>query len=235
MKLAVVSDIHGNLDAFKKATADAEARGADKIVCLGDLCGGGPNSLECVDWAMKLRDEGKLEVCLLGNCDQASFFDAEMFGRDAENAVFWSRERVKETLEPLAAERWDFWNEAPRFYKKGDWLFVHGSPRCPLDEYVLADDVVDAEKMGKLFALTPRYAFLGHSHVPGVFVDEGGGKYSYFSPSQLDGGVFPLGERKLMINVGSVGQSRDDDARSCYVFVNHEENGADNEVAFIYL
>ena len=88
MKLAVISDIHSNLEAFKTVLADVEAQGVEKIVCLGDLVGYGPNPLECVDLMMDLRKKGKVEVCLLGNHDQATLFDPEGFNQIAEAAVF---------------------------------------------------------------------------------------------------------------------------------------------------
>ena len=232
MKLAVVSDIHGELEAFKAVLADVEARGDEKIVCLGDLCGSGADPFECVDLALELRREGKLEAWLLGNCDQSSLFNAKAFGPVDDSAVFWSRERLEKALTPQALERWDALGSIPRFYQKGKFLFVHGSPRGPLDDYVWGDDASDADKTAKLFALTPQYCFQGHTHVPGVFVDEGGGRHSYIPASELDGGVFPLDERKLMVNVGSVGQPRGGDARSCYVVVHYEENGTDNKIEF---
>jgi predicted phosphodiesterase len=235
MKLAVVSDIHGNLEAFKAVLADVEALGVEKIVCLGDLSGNDANPFGCVDLALELRREGKLEAWLLGNCDQNSLLNAKAFDQIDEDAVFWSRERLEDSLSPQALERWDALGERPRFYKKGNFLFVHGSPRGPLDEYVYADEIGDVDKMAKLFELTPQYCCLGHTHVPGIFVDEGGGKYSYISASELDDGVYPLNERKLMINVGSIGQPRDGDLRSCYVVVCYEENGADNKIEYRYL
>lgn len=232
MKLAVVSDIHGNLEAFEKVLADAEERGVEKFVCLGDLGGNGSDSLGCVDLALKLRKAGKLDVCLLGNCDLTSLCDAAAFDRISEDAAFWSRDRLERSLTPQEMERWDFLGEIPRVYKKDKFLFVHGSPRGPLDEYVYGDDVGDGDKMAKLFALTPLYCFLGHTHVPGVFVDEGGGKYSYISASELDDGLYPLAERKLLINVGSVGQPRDGVPLSCYVVVCYEESGVDDSIEF---
>ena len=235
MKLAVVSDIHGNLEAFKAVLADVEALGVEKIVCLGDLSGNGPNPFECVDLTLELRREGKLEAWLLGNCDQNSLFNANAFDQIDEAAVFWSRERLEEALTPRALERWNALGEIPRFYRRGKFLFVHGSPRGPLDEYVYGDDASDAEKMSTLFALTPQYCFQGHTHVPGVFVDEGGGAGSYISAAELDGGVYPLDERKLMVNVGSVGQPRGGDKRSCYVVVYYEENGDDNRIEYRFL
>lgn len=232
MELAVLSDIHGNLAAFKAVLADVEARGVEKIVCLGDLVGGAAESLDCLDLALALRKEGKLEACLLGNCDQASLFEPRAFDQIAEDALFWSRERLEASASPQACERWDFLGDVPRFYKKGKFLFVHGSSRNPLNEYVFGDDASDGDKMAKLFALTPQYCFQGHTHIPGVFVEEGGGAHSYWSAARLEGGVFPLGERKLLVNVGSVGESRDGDPRPCYVIVRYEENGAENTIEF---
>ena len=223
MKLAILSDVHGNLEAFEAVLADAEARGVDKVVCLGDL-----ESLECVGRTIELRDRGKLEVCLLGNKDA---LDPTRFNLP-EDAVYWSSERLAEALTEEETKRWNFLGEAPRVYKKGELLFVHGSPRNPFNESVGAVDVDDLDKMAKLFALTPRYCFQGHTHVPGVFVEEKDGSHSYFSPEELEGGVFSLDGRKAMANVGSVGEPRDKSGCSCYVIVDYEENGADNKIEF---
>ena len=232
MKLAVMSDVHGNLEAYKAVLADAEALGVDRIACLGDLLGDGADALECIDLTIELRKAGKLEVCLLGNCDQTTLFDAEEGSSLPEAAVFWTRDQLERATSPRTAERWEFLGEMARVYKKGEFLFVHGSPRNPLNEYIFSDDVVDRDKMTKLFALTPQYCFQGHTHVPGVFVEEEDGSYSYFSAAELENGVFPLDERKLLVNVGSVGQPRDHNPRSCYVIVHYEENGADNKIEY---
>jgi predicted phosphodiesterase len=229
MKLAVLSDVHGNLDAFKAALADAEALGVEKFVCLGDL-----GSFDCVDLAIKLRDEGKLEACLLGNgdsLDATQFVDATTQTPLPEDAVFWAPERLETALTAQDAARWAFLGEIPRVYKKGEFLFAHGSPRKPLDEYVNAVDVADVDKMTKLFALTPRYCFQGHTHVPGVFVEEEDGSHSYFSASELEGGVFALDGRKLMANVGSVGEPRDG-GPSSYVVVYCGEDGVDDKIEY---
>lgn len=215
--------------------ADVEARKIDKIVCLGDLVGYGPNPLECVDLMMDWRKKGRVEACLLGNHDQATLFDPEGFNKIAEDAVFWTREQLERSTSPRTMERWDFLGEIPRYYKKDKFLFVHGSPRNPLNEYVFSDDVADADKMAKLFALTPQYCFQGHTHVPGVFVAERDGAYSYFAASELEGNVFPLDDRKLLVNVGSVGQPRDHNPLSCYVVVHYNENGFDNRIEYCRL
>ena len=177
MKLAVFSDVHGNLAAFEAVLADAEALGVDRFVGLGDL-----QTLESVDRAIALRDAGKLEVCLLGNCDS---LDPTRFNLP-EDAVYWTNEQLAAALTEEEAKRWAFLAEAPRVWKKGEFLFVHGSPRNPFNEGVSAVDVDDLGKMAKLFALTPRYCFQGHTHIPGVFVEEKDGSHSYFSAEELD-------------------------------------------------
>jgi len=95
---------------------------------------------------------------------------------------------------------------------------VHGSPRSPINEYVFPEDVHNPRKLEKLFSVVERFCFQGHTHVPGVLTEDG----RFLRPDQF-GDVYPLGSQKTMINVGSVGQPRDGDRRSCYVLL---EDGA---------
>ena len=113
-----------------------------------------------------------------------------------------------------AHRRWDFLGELPRQYQEGDFLFVHGSARNPLNEYVFPEDIYNRRKMEKIFALVPKYAFQGHTHVPGVFTED----LRFLSPEDINY-EYRLGEQKLMINVGSVGQPPDGDPRAYYVLI----------------
>jgi len=113
-----------------------------------------------------------------------------------------------------AHRRWDFLGELPRQYQEGDFLFVHGSARNPLNEYVFPEDIYNRRKMEKIFALVPKYAFQRHTHVPGVFTED----LRFLSPEDINY-EYRLGVQKLMINVGSVGQPRDGDPRACYVII----------------
>ncbi len=207
LKRAIISDIHSNLEAFKAVLEDIAAQHISEIYCLGDLVGYGPNPIECVNL---MRD--KATICLLGNHDQASLFDPEGFNSSAERAIFWTREQLENVRLVGSNERWDFLNELPRMHREDDFLFVHGSPRNPLNEYVFQDDIYNERKMERLFAVVPKYSFQGHTHVPGIFTE---GR-EFFSPSDVDD-KYTLGDKKLMINVGSVGQPRDRDPRACYV------------------
>ena len=208
MKRALISDIHSNLEALQAVLADIESQGITEIYCLGDVVGYGPNPCECLDLVMRC------EVCLLGNHDQGALFDPEGFNTGAERAIFWTREQLENSQgDPdQAAKRWDFLGELPRNRRENGVLYVHGSARNPLNEYVFPEDIYNQRKMEKLFSLVEQHCFQGHTHVPGVFTEG----LRFFGPDEI-GGEYQLGEEKTMTNVGSVGQPRDGDPRGCYV------------------
>lgn len=211
MKRAIISDIHSNLEAFQAVLADVDSQGIEEIYCLGDLVGYGPNPLECIDLMMSLGD--RVKTCLLGNHDQATIFDPEGFNSVAEQAIFWTRGMLEGARGENAQNRLMFLCEIPRSFRDDKFMYVHGSPRNPLNEYVFFDDIYEEGKMEKLFSVVPQYCFQGHTHVPGVFSED----LRYHAFQELENGLFELGSQKLMINVGSVGQPRDRDPRACYV------------------
>jgi predicted phosphodiesterase len=210
VKLALISDIHSNLESLTEVLADIRSQGVTDVICLGDVVGYGPNPRECIDEVMKCK------ACLLGNHDQGALFDPEGFNSGAERAIFWTRAQLEDSGGSAAAgqRRWDFLGELPRNYLEDGLLFVHGSPRNPLNEYVFPEDIYNQRKMEKIFALIPRHSFQGHTHVPGVFTED----CRFFSPEDLDY-EYHLTDDKTMVNVGSVGQPRDGDPRACYVIV----------------
>ncbi|MGO9113868.1 MAG: metallophosphoesterase family protein [Thermoguttaceae bacterium] len=207
MKRALISDLHSNLEALEAVFADIRSQEISDVYCLGDLVGYGPNPRECIDMVMQCQ------VCLLGNHDQGALFDPEGFNSGAERAIFWTRMQLEDGGSPIERQkRWDFLGELPRNHQEDKFLFVHGSARNPLNEYVFPEDIYNRRKLEKIFALIPRYSFQGHSHVPGVFTEQ----FQFLSPEEIDH-EFRLGEEKAMINVGSVGQPRDGNPRACYV------------------
>jgi predicted phosphodiesterase len=211
--IAVLSDIHGNLEALHAVLADAERQGVDAVYCLGDVVGYGPNPRECLDLALGFR------VTLLGNHDQGAMFDPAGFSPRAEQAIFWTRGELESSPEGQEARerRWEFLAGRPRTHRENGWLFVHGSARNPLNEYVFPEDVFDQGKMERIFALVERHCFQGHTHVPGIFVEEGG-FYQFYSPAEVEY-AYRLDGHKALVNVGSVGQPRDGDPRACYVLL----------------
>lgn len=207
MKRAIVSDIHGNLEALTAVLADIAAQQIDTIYCLGDIIGYGPNPCECIDLALQFK------VCVLGNHDQGALFDPEGFSSGAERAIFWTRRQLETAADGDANDRrWNFLLDMPRIVNEGNLMFVHGSARNPLNEYVFPEDIYQPKKLEKIFSIIPQHCFQGHTHVPGVFLEGN----RFMPPSEI-GHRYHLGSEKAMINVGSVGQPRDGDPRSCYV------------------
>ena len=210
MRRALISDIHGNLEALEVVLDDIKTQGIEEIFCLGDIIGYGPNPRECIDRVME-----HCAMSLLGNHDQGAMFDPDGFNIGAERAIFWTREQLESPVDRSNNEkRWEFLGALPRTHKLDPFLFVHGSPRNPLSEYIFPEDIYNHRKMERLFQLVERYCFQGHTHVPGVFTEG----YQFYSPEEIDH-EYTLGEGKVMINVGSVGQPRDGDPRACYVIL----------------
>ena len=214
MKRALISDVHSNYEALAAVLDDVQAEGVGEVYSLGDTIGYGPNPCECLDRVLKMK------ICILGNHDQAAMFDPDGFNPVALRAIYWTREQLDLAggSSTVINKRWDFLGELPRAHKEEDFLFVHGSPRDPTNEYVFPEHVYEQQKMENLFRRIDKYCFQGHTHIPGVFTETG----EFYSPAECDY-HFPLEHRKLMVNVGSVGQPRDSDPRACYVILKDDE------------
>ena len=210
---ALISDIHSNYEALQAVLADIDKHGVKEVYCLGDIVGYGPNPRECVDLVMHCK------VVLLGNHDQGAMFDPDGFNPSAERAIFWTRAQLEAPGEDRQKkeQRWEFLAERPRTFREDSFLFVHGSARNPLNEYVFPEDIYNQRKMERIFALVDRYCFQGHTHVPGIFTET----LQFHSPDEIDY-VYKLNGRKTLCNVGSVGQPRDGDWRACYVLLEGE-------------
>lgn len=220
---AVISDIHSNLEALTVVLADIEKRGIETIYCLGDVVGYGPDPRECLDLIIE-----KTKWCVLGNHDFAVFYEPTNFNYGAEQASFWTRDALEtERKKQQRDGRWEFLGTLPMRrtlkIRLGGRLviidFVHASPRKPINEYIFPDDVyTNPVKVQILFERVEYLCFVGHTHLPGVFLDEP----DFYLPDEL-GNVYPVveGERAI-VNIGSVGQPRDRDNRASYVYV--EEN-----------
>ncbi len=137
-----------------------------RFYCLGDIIGYGPNPRECIDLVMK-----NCAAVILGNHDQAALFDPAGFNAGAERAILWTR-KMLETGDRVGNEkRWEFLGDLPRMKREDKYLFVHGSARNPLNEYVFPEDIYNQRKMERIFGLVDRYCFQGHTHIPGVFTE----------------------------------------------------------------
>ncbi len=229
---AIISDIHSNLEALTVVLNDIAKRGIKTIYCLGDVVGYGANPKECLDLVIE-----KTKWCVLGNHDFAVFYEPTNFNYAAEQASFWTRDVLETDENETNREKWwKFLGNLPMRRstkaKLGDTQatidFIHASPRRPINEYVFPDDVyTNPVKVKILFEKVSHICFIGHTHLPGVFLDEP----DFYLPEEL-GGKYPiLEDEKAIINIGSVGQPRDKDNRSSYVYV---ENNVVNFVRLEY-
>ena len=197
MRVAVVSDIHGNLAALDAVLEAVDARAPEALWCLGDLVGYGARPNEC---CAAVRE--RAAVCLAGNHDLAvrGTIDLLDFSGDAGVAARWTR-----TV--LDAENLDFLNGLDTQGRADGVELYHGSARDPVWEYVLSDDVA-----ADTFARTEAPVLLvGHSHV------------ALHASSRGRGGLAPAGTRlelngaRHLLNPGSVGQPRDGDPRAAWL------------------
>jgi predicted phosphodiesterase len=202
MRVAVVSDIHGNFTALEAVLADVDGDGVDELWCLGDVVGYGAQPNECCATVAQ-----RAAVCLAGNHDLAvrGTIDLAEFSGDAGVAASW-------TSEVLDAESRTFLNGlAPSGERERVGLF-HGSPRDPVWEYVLTEETAE----GALEAAPQSLVLVGHSHVPLAVRDD------------LTGGLAPggteqaLGDARWVLNPGSVGQPRDGDPRAAWLLLDLE-------------
>ena len=205
---AIISDIHSNLEALQAVLADIKSQNITEIYCLGDVVGYGPNPRECVDLVKSCK------LVLMGNHDQGAMFDPDGFNPTAEKAIFWTRAQLEGGPDPrdVREARWEFLAERPRTHREEKLLFVHGSARNPLNEYVFPEDIYNQRKMERIYSLVDMYCFQGHTHVPGIFTES----LQFLSPDDTKGS-YTLDGTKTLCNVGSVGQPRDGNWRACYV------------------
>lgn len=211
---AVISDIHGNLEALETALADIDRRNIKLIYCLGDVVGYGASPKECLDRVIE-----RCTICLCGNHDQAVFYEPTNFNVGAERAAYWTRQVLED--EPNKAKRnkrWEILGKLPLRYEDKGLLMVHASPRRPVNEYLFPEDVytnpskiqANFDRLGE----NHMASLVGHTHVPGVFLDD-----PFFDPPDElpDPYVYTItSDEKAIINVGSIGQPRDRDPRLCY-------------------
>ena len=202
MRIAVVSDVHGNLNALDAVLAEVEQEGPDELWCLGDLVGYGPRPTEC---CRRIRERASLSLC--GNHDLAvaGRLDLAEFAGEAAIAARWTVATID-----AEARAWLAGLE-PQAQRNGVELF-HASPRDPVWEYVLSDHVA---RRG-LQAVTAPLVLVGHSHIPLALHLEG---------EELTGGLAPSGfgadlsSGRWLLNPGSVGQPRDGDRRAAWLLV----------------
>jgi predicted phosphodiesterase len=215
MRRALISDIHGNLEALNAVLEDIASQQINEIFCLGDLVSFGPNPRECIDRVME-----SCRVTSPGNHDQGVLWDLARSKIPADRADAWTWKELNDPGDRVKNEiRRKFLAHLPQSYEIGPYLFVHGSPRNPVTEYVFPEDIHNRRKMERLFPLVRHYCFQGHTHIPGIITEN----FEHVAPDQINDRC-NLGQAKMMVNVGSVGQPRDGDNRACYLILDDGPN-----------
>ncbi len=204
MKTALISDIHSNLPALKAVLEDIHQENPDAIYCAGDIVGYGAQPSECIEKVSEV-----CETTVAGNHDWGAIGKANISSLNdwAQKAILWTAEQISYNEKRILAE-------LPIMAYISDALIVHGTPKAPENwDYLLYASQLPAQ----FAAFSERLCFIGHSHSPLIWTESGEGLLPYYDRP------FILNKsERYIINVGSVGQPRDGDTRSCYVIFDDE-------------
>ena len=194
MAIAVISDIHGNLEALSTALGYIDEHGIKDIYCLGDVVGYGPNPNECIEIVRQ-----RCNVVLMGNHDYAAIGLAriEYFNQFAKMATYW-------TMERLTKANQEFLKQLPFIYQTDNMIFVHAAPSNPSHWYYILS-VEDARM--EMESFKQNVCFVGHSHVPVIYTED----------KAIKSDIKIEHNQKYIVNVGSIGQPRDGDPRLSFV------------------
>jgi diadenosine tetraphosphatase ApaH/serine/threonine PP2A family protein phosphatase len=207
MKIAFISDIHANLEALEKVIRDSEKQGVEKIHFLGDTVGYGCNPNECINLVKKHCD-----LKLIGNHDYAAMGLESIagFNQVAQTSILWTTEKlIKKAISILS----DFEMEATFL----DYRIVHATPESPENwNYILNSE----QALSQFEYFSESICFVGHSHLPTVFELDPDKNVTTRYKEKME--LNP--DNRYIINVGSVGQPRDNDPRACYLVIDNETN-----------
>ncbi|MDI6732589.1 MAG: metallophosphoesterase family protein [Planctomycetota bacterium] len=218
--IALISDIHSNLEALTTVLDDIKKKGISDIICLGDIVGYAADPVECLNLVRNCK------IVIMGNHDESLLQGAIGFTPHARDAMEWTIKQLKPHWFSSGGtkSRWDFITNLPTTYLDRDVLYVHGSPRDPTTEYIVESDIEPNlegahRKLQHIFEMFPRLCFVGHTHQPGIITQD----YRFLKPSDFNYSFEFEDSNKYIINVGSVGQPRDGDKRSCYVIFDNNK------------
>lgn len=206
MRTLIISDVHANLTALNAVLAHAAPY--DRVWCLGDVVGYGPDPNECIERIQGLP----LLKCVKGNHDSAILgeIDINAFNYEARASLEWLESKLQPENKLWLAgldERLVF----------DDITIAHGSPRNPVWEYIM--DVRAARE--NMNAFDTQICLVGHTHIPGVYKLEEGTPELVRFYRMAPGDPFSLGQKSI-VNPGSVGQPRDHNPRSSYLIYDDE-------------
>ena len=197
MRWGIFSDIHSNLEALQAVIKAYKSEGIDEYLCLGDVVGYGANPAECIEATKDIT-----QIIIAGNHDWAvaGLFSLEYFNDWAKQAVIWTQKKID------SAER-NFLASLRLIYENEDFILVHGS----LDQPGEFNYMTDSQRASQTFALMKKtICFLGHTHSADIFIQDKEGRIDYQREARLK---LKEGYRYI-VNVGSVGQPRDDNNKA---------------------
>ncbi|MGQ9678110.1 MAG: metallophosphoesterase family protein [bacterium] len=204
--LGVISDIHGNLEALSVVLKLFQERGVQRILCAGDIVGYGPDPARCVETIQKIGAKavaGNHEWGVLGRTK------IEFFNPSAATAIRW-------TLSQLSPAQIEYLGNLPLIYQFGPIHIVHAVPSDPVSwEYLMTLEDMAAE-MG---AFTSDICIVGHTHIPMALERVSGSKAQMIHKDSF----YLREDAKYLLNVGSVGQPRDEDPRACCLILDLTE------------
>ena len=198
MRLAILSDIHANIEALDAVLNAGSERGVETWICLGDIVGYGADPQACLHRIRELTD-----AVVLGNHDAAAIGQTDLayFNPYARRAAEWTAEQLDESERHYLAS-------LPLVLWQDDAFFVHAEPSQPA-RWGYITDLGTAQNA--LAAIEQRLCFVGHSHCPFLCAERDG------RIELLPSGPQPIrSSSRYLANIGSVGQPRDGDARACF-------------------
>lgn len=210
MRIGILGDIHGNAEALRAVIAALRSDGVDAWVQVGDIVGYGPEPSTCIDIVRELRC-----ITCLGNHDAAvlGLLDTAYFNHFARAAIQW-------TVAQMRPEDLEFLRNLALVVQHPEFTVVHGTLHLP-DQFGYVVSRVEA--LDSIAQQMTRLCFVGHSHVPAIYMRRDSSPGEITEPVvQGEVEVCYSGFDRVLMNVGSVGQPRDEDARAAYGFVDTE-------------
>jgi len=203
MRVAIFSDVHGNLEALIAVLEKIAAMDVARIICLGDVVGYGADPDECID-----HIQASVDAVLAGNHDWAAvgLSDMENFNPIAHTAIRW-------TIRHMSLAHAAYLRTCPLSIDEGDVRYAHATPETPWSWNYLFHPDDGREELKRTRA---RVCFVGHSHRAFICSD-------VRQPDvRVEGAASMAPSGRYLVNVGSVGQPRDGDPRAAFAIWNRE-------------
>ncbi len=206
MKIGILGDIHGNAFALRAVVEALKRENVDEWVQVGDIVGYGPEPSACIDMVKELGC-----VTCIGNHDAAVLgrLDTSYFNSFARAAIHW-------TAPQLRPSDYQFLNSLELVEEREHYTVVHGSMHMP-EQFGYVVSVVEA--LESFEHQKTRLCFVGHSHVPAIYLRRDESPRDVHVVPHSEAEISYRGFDRVLMNVGSVGQPRDEDSRAAYGLV----------------